>query len=64
MVTFTPQAMQLYSAAFEATMEGTSRYNIFRHERVICLFLSPNNKLCHLLLGLADLCSRALCDAE
>lgn len=34
MVTFTPQAMQLYSAVFEATMEGTSRYNIFRHERV------------------------------
>lgn len=25
-VTFTPQTMQLYSAVFEATMEGTSRY--------------------------------------
>lgn len=25
-VTFSPQTMQLYSAVFEATMEGTSRY--------------------------------------
>lgn len=25
-VTFTPQMTQLYSAVFEATMEGTSRY--------------------------------------